>query len=77
MSAFNLFGKLIQNFSTASSFQCFVEESMHFALVSLMVHLLDESLQVRNVCKITLEKIATILHLEKLTYNYYINSIRQ
>jgi hypothetical protein len=38
------------------------------ALVSLMLHLVDESVQVRSVCKLGLETIADILGDE--TYRY-------
>ncbi|CAD8106683.1 unnamed protein product [Paramecium sonneborni] len=72
ISAFSLFSKLCNT--------CFVEDIMNEqimsyirqALVSVMLHLLDESVQVRQVCKLALESIGNLLqapHLKQLSNN--------
>lgn len=54
MVAFNLFGKLFTSMQGTSKIEEFEEQNLHYSLVSLIIHLLDESLSVRSVCENTL-----------------------
>ncbi|EAR94207.2 hypothetical protein TTHERM_00522740 (macronuclear) [Tetrahymena thermophila SB210] len=66
VTSFNLFGKLLEKIHICKEKDDYIQNQIHYVLISVIVHLLDESRQVRDVCKLNLEKIAKILNFEQL-----------
>ncbi|EGR27467.1 hypothetical protein IMG5_195480 [Ichthyophthirius multifiliis] len=66
ITSFNLYGKLLEKLNQCEEKEEYIENQLHYIIISNIVHLMDESKQIQEICKINLEKVSNMLSLQPI-----------